>query len=116
MARVTNAPASKKRKNKRLKMAKGYWGGRSKLYRTATEAVNRALAYATRDNKAKKRTFRSLWITRINAGARAEKISYSKLMEGLKKSKIDLNRKILAYLALEKPQVFKEVVKIAKGE
>lgn len=116
MTRATNAPASRQRRKRRLKMAKGYYGARSRLYRSATETVNRSLAYAWRDRKAKKRIFRNLWIARINAGTRAEDLSYSRFINGLKKSNIALDRKILASLALDYPKVFSELVKIVKAE
>lgn len=114
MTRARYAPTSRRRRKKRLKMAKGYYGGRSRLYRSATETVNRSLAYSWRDRKAKKRVFRSLWIARINAGTRAEGLTYSRFMEGLKKANIALDRKILANLALDQPKVFSELVGIAK--
>lgn len=114
MARATNAPASRRRRKKRLKMAKGYYGGRSRLFRSATETVNRSLAYSWRDRKAKKRVFRNLWIARINAGARIGGLSYSRFMDGLKKANVLLDRKILASLALDQPKVFSELVRIAK--
>lgn len=114
MTRATNAPASRRRRKKRLEMAKGYFGGRSRLYRSATETVNRALAYSWRDRKAKKRVFRNLWIARINAGARLAGISYSRFIEGLKKANISLDRKILAGLALDQPKVFNKLVEIAR--
>lgn len=114
MTRATNAPASRARRKKRLKMAKGYYGGRSRLFRSATETVNRSLAYSWRDRKAKKRLFRNLWIVRINAGVRQEGLSYSRFIEGLKKAKVNLDRKILAIIALDQPKVFSEIVNIAK--
>lgn len=116
MTRAISVPAARKRRKKRLKMAKGYYGSRSKRYRSATETVMRAMAYSWRDRKAKKRTFRNLWVARINAAVRQEELSYSRFMDGLKKAKVELNRKILAWLALEQPKVFQEIVKIAKGK
>lgn len=113
MARVTNAPASRARRKRRLKMAKGYQGPRSKLYRLATESVNRALAYSWRDRKAKKRSFRRLWIVRINAAVREKGLTYSKFMGALKKANIALDRKILAQLAVESPQSFTKIVEVA---
>ena len=96
-----------------LKLAKGYRGGRHKLYRTATEAVDRALVYAYRDRRNRKRDFRRLWITRINAGAHMNDMSYSRLMGGLKKAGVELDRKVLANMAILDPNAFTEVVKIA---
>lgn len=114
MARVTRGFKARRRRNRVLKLAKGYRGGRSRLYRTATEAVDRALAYAYRDRRNKKRDFRRLWITRINAGARINGISYSKLMGGLKKAGIELDRKVLANLAILDAPAFAKVVQAAK--
>ncbi|THB70558.1 MAG: 50S ribosomal protein L20 [Desulfobulbaceae bacterium] len=113
MPRVTRGFKARRRRNRVLKLAKGYRGGRHKLFRTATEAVDRALAYAYRDRRTKKRDFRRLWITRINAGAQANDISYSKLMGGLKKAGIELDRKVLANMAILDPNAFTEVVKVA---
>ena len=113
MPRVTRGFKARRRRNRVLKLAKGYRGGRHKLFRTATEAVDRALAYAYRDRRTKKRDFRRLWITRINAGAQANNISYSKLMGGLKKAGIELDRKVLANLAILDPNAFTKLVKIA---
>jgi len=96
-------------------MAKGYVGGRSKLYRTAVDAVHRALAYAYRDRRARKRDFRRLWITRINAAARAQGLSYSHLMNALKKAHVELDRKILADLAVSDPNAFLKIVELAKA-
>jgi large subunit ribosomal protein L20 len=92
-------------------MAKGYRGGKSRLYRTATEAVDRALCYAYRDRRTNKRNFRRLWITRINAAANLNGVSYSKFIHGLKLSEIELDRKVLANLAIVDPHAFSEVVK-----
>lgn len=114
MTRAISTPTSRRRKKKRIKMAKGYYGRRSKLYRSATEAVNRALAYSWRDRKAKKRSFRNLWIARINAASRAQGLTYNRFIEGLKKAKVELDRKILAKLALDHQNVFGELVEIAK--
>ena len=100
MPRATNNPASKRRRKKVLKQARGYRGGRSKLLRTASGAVDRALSYAYRDRRQKKRNFRALWITRINAAARLHGLSYSRFMAGLNRCGIDINRKVLANLAI----------------
>jgi large subunit ribosomal protein L20 len=113
MPRVTRGFKARRRRNRVLKLAKGYRGGRHKLFRTATEAVDRALVYAYRDRRTKKRDFRRLWITRINAGAHMNDISYSKLMGGLKKAGVELDRKVLANMAILDPGAFSEVVKIA---
>jgi len=114
MPRVTRGFKARRRRNKVLKLAKGYRGGRSRLYRTATEAVDRGLVYAYRDRKAKKRDFRKLWIARINAGARMNEMSYSKLIGGLKKANIDLDRKVLSNLAILDAAAFSRIVQIAK--
>ena len=113
--RVTNAPASRERRRKRLARAKGFYGARSKLFRTATEAVDRALSLSTAHRKLKKRDFRQLWIARINAASRAEGVSYSKLMAGLIKAGVSLNRKSLSEIAIRDPEGFKAIVEIAKG-
>ena len=103
MPRATNNVASRRRRKKILKQAKGYRGARSKLIRTASDAVDRAGQYAYRDRRQKKRTFRALWITRINAAARENGISYSKLISGLNKAGVEVNRKVLADLAVTSP-------------
>lgn len=113
MSRVTRGFKARRRRNRVLKLAKGYRGGRHKLYRTATEAVDRALVYAYRDRRTKKRDFRRLWITRISAAAKMNGTSYSKLMGGLNKAGVDLDRKVLANMAILDPNAFSEVVKIA---
>ncbi len=114
MPRVKKAVKSRRRRKKILKMAKGYRGGRGKLLRTAKESVNRALVYAYRDRRTRKRNFRSLWIMRINAAARQHGLTYSTFMHGLKKANVELDRKVLAGLAVEDPQAFAELVAIAK--
>ena len=113
--RVTNAPASRERRRRRLKLAKGFYGARSKLFRTATEAVDRAMRLATAHRKLKKRNFRQLWIGRVNAAARQEGISYSKLIAGLTKAGVALNRKMLSEIAIRDPEGFKLIVEIAKN-
>ena len=113
MPRVTRGFKARRRRNRVLKQAKGYRGGRHKLYRTATEAVDRALVYAYRDRRTKKRDFRRLWITRISAAAKMNGTSYSKLMGGLNKAGVELDRKVLANMAILDPNAFSEVVKIA---
>ena len=113
--RVTNAPASRERRRSRLKLAKGFYGARSKLFRTATEAVDRAMRLSTAHRKLKKRDFRQLWIARVNAASRAEGHSYSKLVAGLTKAGVTLNRKMLSEIAIRDPEGFKAVVEIAKN-
>ena len=113
--RVTNAPASRERRRRRLALAKGFYGARSKLFRTATEAVDRALSLSTEHRKLRKRDFRQLWIARINAASRAEGISYSKLMAGLIKAGVTLNRKSLSEIAIRDPEGFKTIVEVAKN-
>lgn len=114
MPRATNAPASRRRRKKILKQAKGYRGGRSKLLRTASDTVNRGLAYAYRDRRQKKRQMRSLWIIRINAAARLHGLSYSRLMNGLKTAGVDVNRKVLAELAVSDDVAFGAIAEQAK--
>jgi len=115
MPRVKRGVVARRRHNKVLKLARGYRGGKSKLFRTANEAVNKALAYAFRDRKVRKREFRKLWIIRINAASRLHGLSYSVMMNGLTKAGVDLNRKILAELAVNDPNVFSELAKVAKN-
>ncbi|WP_448384134.1 50S ribosomal protein L20 [Desulfosoma sp.] len=114
MPRVKKAVKSRQRRKKILDMAKGYRGGRSKLLRTAKETVQRALVYAYRDRKVRKRDFRSLWIMRINAAARRHGMSYGRFMDGLKKAQVTLDRKVLAGLAVHDPDVFAKLVALAK--
>ena len=115
MSRSTNAPASRERRRGRLELAKGFYGGRSKRFRTATEAVDHAQRYATIHRKLRKRDYRSLWIVRINAAVRAFDFTYSRFIEGLNKAGIALNRKILADLAVNDPAAFEDLVKKAKA-
>ena len=110
MPRSVNSVASRARRKKIMKQAKGYFGARSKVYTVAKNAVEKALVYAYRDRRAKKRVFRRLWITRINAAARMEGLSYSKLIYLLKENNVDLNRKVLADLAMNHPNAFKAIV------
>jgi len=116
MPRVKRGFKARRRRNKVLKLAKGYRGARSKLFRSATEAVDRALNYAYRDRKVKKRDFRALWIARINAAARENGLSYSRLVHGLKQAGIGLDRKILAELAVTDPTGFSTVVDQARAK
>ena len=115
MARVKGATTTRRRHKKILKLAKGYFGGKSKLYRTANEAVMKSLQYAYMGRKLKKRDFRSLWITRISAAAQANGINYSRFINGLKKANIDLNRKVLAELAVSDPAAFAAIAEKAKA-
>ena len=110
MPRTKNRVASKARRKKVLDRAKGFWGTRKSNIETARNAVDKALAYAYVGRKQKKRDYRALWIERINAGARMEGMSYSRLMDGLKKANITLNRKVLADLAMNQPEAFKAIV------
>lgn len=110
MPRSVNAVASRKRRKKILKAARGYFGARSKVYTVAKNAVEKGLQYAYTDRKKKKRVFRRLWIARINAGARQHGMNYSTFMHGLKEADIDLNRKVLADMAMNHPDTFKAIV------
>ena len=114
MPRVKRGFKARQRRNKVLKLAKGYRGARSKLFRSATEAVDRALNYAFRDRRVKKRDFRALWIARINAASRINGLSYSKLIHGLKQARIEIDRKILADLAVSDPSGFTAIADRAK--
>jgi len=116
MPRATNRVASRRRRKKTLKQARGYYGARSRLYRTAKEAVNRALAYAYRDRRQRKRDFRRLWIVRINAAARLCGLSYSKFLNGLKHKGVNLDRKSLADLAVRDPGAFAQLAELAKSK
>jgi len=114
MPRVSHVVASLKRKKKIFKKAKGFWGGRSKLYRSAIETVRRGMAFAYRDRKDRKGDFRQLWIVRINAACQENGITYSRFIDGLKKAKVAIDRKILADLAVSDAHTFTELVKLAK--
>ena len=116
MPRVKRGFKARHRRNKVLKLAKGYRGARSKLFRSATEAVDRALNYAFRDRRVKKRDFRALWITRINAAARLNGLSYSKLIHGLKLADVQIDRKVMADLAVSDPQGFAAIASAAKAK
>lgn len=115
MPRSANNVASHQRHKKYLRAARGYFGGRSKLYRTARQAVEKGLLYAYRDRRAKKREFRKLWIVRINAAAHMNGLSYSRLMDGLKKAEMEINRKSLAHLAWHDPAAFSEICSAIKN-
>lgn len=114
MPRSVNSVASRQRRKKILKQAKGYFGRRKNVWTVAKNAVEKGLTYAYRDRKNKKRTFRALWITRINAGARLHGLTYSELMGKLKANNIDINRKVLADLAMNNAEAFAEIVKKVK--
>ncbi len=114
MPRVTNVPATRKRRKKWLQRAKGFFGGRRRLYRTARETVQRALRFATAHRRLKKRQFRRLWTLRINAACRAEGMSYSRFIAGLKKAKVNLDRRSLAELAVRDGEAFKKLVALAR--
>jgi large subunit ribosomal protein L20 len=116
MPRANTVPAGRRRRKKFLKRAKGFVGGRRKLYRTARETAQRALAFATRDRRDSKAVIRRLWITRISAGAKENGLTYSRLIGGLKKAKVQLDRKVLADLAHHDKKVFSQLVDIAKGK
>ncbi len=115
MPRATRVPASKKRRKKWLKRAKGFVGGRRKLYRAARETVQRAMVYSTRDRKKQRRNWRTLWIVRLNAACREQGISYSKFIAMLKKAKIELSRRSLAELAVRDADAFNRLVELVKS-
>jgi large subunit ribosomal protein L20 len=115
MPRATNGPASRRRRNNRLKLAKGFRGARSKLFRQATEAVDRAQAMAYVHRKHKKRDFRRLWTVRINAACRLNGMNYSRFIDGCNKAGIKMNRKVLSEIAIHDPQGFAKVVETAKA-
>lgn len=116
MPRVKRGVAARRRRNRILKQAKGYYGTRSKLHRVAREAVERGWKYAYRDRKQRKRSFRALWIARINAAAREHGLSYSRFMHGLTEAGVEIDRKILAQLAIEDPKAFAELAQLAKSQ
>jgi large subunit ribosomal protein L20 len=116
MPRVKRGVTARKRRNRVLNQAKGYYGARSKLFKTAREAVEKGWRYAYRDRKQKKRTFRALWITRINAAARENGMSYSRLINGLKQADVEVDRKILAQLAVTDPKAFGALADLAKSQ
>lgn len=115
MARVKGALSTRKRHKKILKLAKGYRGAKSKLYRIANQAVMKSLSYAYVGRKLKKRDFRSLWITRISAACKMNDINYSRFMNGLKKANIEINRKMLSEIAISDPKAFTQLVETAKA-
>ncbi len=115
MARIKGALMTRKRRKKILKLAKGYWGGKSRLFRTANQAVMKSLSYAYVGRKRRKRDFRALWITRISAGCKVNGINYSRFINGLKKANVTLNRKMLSELAVGDPKGFTALVEKAKA-
>jgi large subunit ribosomal protein L20 len=115
MSRVTNAPASRRRRRRKLNLAKGFYGGRSKRFRQATEAVDRAMVMHFRDRKARKRDFRGLWIQRLSAACKLNDVSYSRFIQGLTKAGIALNRKMLSEIAIHDPAGFAKVAGQAKA-
>ena len=116
MPRVKRSVAARKRRKRILKKAKGYYGARSKLYKVAREAVEKAALYAYRGRKERKRQFRALWIVRINAASREHGLSYSRLIAGLKSAGVEIDRKILAQLAVDDPSSFAELAELAKKQ
>ncbi|TDJ22032.1 MAG: 50S ribosomal protein L20 [Deltaproteobacteria bacterium] len=116
MPRVKRGVVSRRRRNRILRAAKGYYGARSKLFRTAREAVEKGWKYAYRDRKQRKRQMRSLWIARINAAAREHELSYSRFMFGLKQAGVEIDRKVLAELAIRDPQAFGVLAEMAKAQ
>ncbi len=115
MSRATNAPISRLRRKRRLNRAKGFYGARSKLFRTATESVDRALSMSTAHRRLKKRQYRALWIVRLTAACRQHGISYSRFIEGISKADIALNRKMLSEIAIHDPDGFAQIVETAKS-
>ena len=116
MPRVKRGVTSKRRHNRILNQAKGYYGGRKNLIKTAREAVEKGWKYAYRDRKQKKRVFRALWIARINAAAREHGLSYSRFMNGLKQANVEIDRKVLAQLAISDPKAFGDLAELAKSK
>ncbi len=116
MPRVKRGVAARKRRNRILKNAKGYWGARSRLFKVAREAVEKGWIYAYRDRKQKKRVFRRLWIARINAAARENGLSYSRMIHGLVIAGVEIDRKVLAQLAVTDPKAFGELAELAKSQ
>jgi large subunit ribosomal protein L20 len=116
MPRATNAPASRRRRKRRLRLARGYYGGRSRLFRTATETVDRSMQQAYRHRKVKKADFRGLWIVRLGAACRAQGLTYSRFIQGLAKAGVALNRKMLSEIAVHDPSGFGSLVAVAKAK
>ena len=115
MPRSTNAPASRERRRRRLKQARGFRGGRSKLFRTATESVDRAMRMSTEHRKTRKRDYRALWITRISAACGNNDVTYSRFIEGLSKAGVELNRKMLSEIAIHDPDGFSSLVELSNA-
>ncbi len=116
MPRVKGGPQTRQRRKKRLKLASGQYGGKSKLFRTATESVDKGQAYAYTGRKQRKRNFRQLWVTRISAAVRSQGVTYSQFMNALKKANVLLNRKMLSEMAIYDPQGFSHLVSLTKGD
>jgi large subunit ribosomal protein L20 len=116
MSRVTNSPASRKRRKRRLDQAKGFYGSRSKLFRQATEAVDRAMALSYAHRKEKKRDYRGMWIVRLSAACKLNDVSYSRFIEGLTKAGVELNRKMLSEIAIHDPDGFALLATLAKSK
>lgn len=116
MPRVKGGPQTRQRRKKRLKLAKGQFGGKSRLFRTATESVDKGQAYAYTGRKQRKRNFRQLWVIRINAAVRAQGMTYSRFMNGLKKANVVINRKMLSEMAIHDPQGFTHLVTLTQGQ
>jgi large subunit ribosomal protein L20 len=116
MPRVKRGVAARKRRNRILREARGYYGARSRLHKTAREAVEKGWKYAYRDRKQRKRQFRALWITRVNAAARQHGLSYSRLMSGLRQAGVEVDRKMLAQLAVSDPKAFADLAELAKSK
>lgn len=116
MSRATNAPASRRRRKRRLELASGFYGARSRLFRTATEAVDRAMKMSYEHRKLKKRDYRGLWIQRLSAAVKPHDISYSRFIEGLLKAGVTLNRKMLSEIAIHDPEGFAKLVGVAKAK
>lgn len=114
MPRVKNSPVTRERRKKILKLARGYYGAKSKLFRVANEQVMKSLFYAYRDRRQRKRDFRKLWIARINAAARLNGLSYSRFINGLKKAEIEINRKMLAEMAVNDQPAFEKLARVAR--
>lgn len=114
MPRVKRGPVARRRRKKVLKLAKGYYGAKSKLFRVANQQVIKSLSFAYRDRKQKKRNFRQLWIARINAAARNDGMSYNRFINGLKKAQVEINRKVLADLAVNDKAAFSKLVEVAR--
>lgn len=115
MPRSKNKAASHRKRRKLLKLAKGYWGNQGNVLTSAKNAIEKGLTHAYRDRRLKKRNYRSLWITRINAAARVNGTTYSRLIDSLNKKGVDINRKVLASLAVENPEAFSEIVKFSNN-